>query len=279
MFIAAAIQIVSTSNIQANLERIAFWVGEAASQGAKLAVIPENFAHLGGSNARAVGDAEEASKSVQNFLSDLAKTHGIAIIGGTLPRVRNSQGEALTDKVYAACHCYDENGCDIGRYDKVHLFDANVEDSQATYSESSQYAHGQDVGVIKWNTCPIGVAVCYDLRFPEYFRHLADRDIAVAAVPAAFTEVTGEAHWHVLLRARAIENQMFIVASNQGGVHDAKRVTYGHSCIIDPWGRVLDEIATGEGMAIAPIDLDIRTQLQSKMPVLAHRSMWNKNQS
>ena len=276
MFIAAAIQIVSTSNIEHNLERIAYWVGKAAGKGAKLAVLPENFAHLGGPNARAVGEREEASKPVRQFLSNLAKTHSIAIVGGTLPRVCNSQGKALAEKVYSTCHCYDEQGRDIGRYDKVHLFDATVADSQATYSESSQYAHGSELGVMEWNTCPIGVAVCYDLRFPEYFRHLADKNIAVTAVPAAFTEVTGEAHWHVLLRARAIENQMFIVASNQGGAHDAKRVTYGHSCIIDPWGRVLDEITTGEGIAIAPIDLDIRTQLQSKMPVLSHRSMWNK---
>lgn len=279
MFTAAAIQIISSSNIEENLQRIEFWVTKASQQGASLAVIPENFAHLGVTNARAVGEAEESSMHMQTFLSQLAKRHRIAIVGGTLPRVRNGEGKALEAKVYAACHCYSESGAFIGRYDKVHLFDATVADSQSTYSESTQYAHGEKLGVIPWEACPLGVAVCYDLRFPEYFRHLADNGVGVTAVPAAFTEVTGQAHWHVLLRARAIENQMFIIASNQGGAHDENRVTYGHSCIIDPWGRVLDEISTGEGIAIAPIDLDIRTQLQSKMPVLAHRSMWNKNQN
>lgn len=274
MLTAAAIQIISSSNIEHNLNRIAYWVGEAAKRGAQIAVLPENFASFGTNNPRAVAEREEADGIIRGSLSQLAATHGIAIVGGTLPRVCDSEGKAHPQKVYAASHCYNERGQMIGRYDKAHLFDAAVADAQATYSESSQYVAGDKLGVIPWEPCPFGVAICYDLRFPEYFRYLADQHLAMTAVPAAFTEVTGRAHWQVLLRARAIENQMFIVAANQGGTHDAKRVTYGHSCIIDPWGNVLDEIPSGEGLAIAPIDLDARAKLQQKMPVLSHRKQW-----
>jgi len=277
----AVVQLVSTADVQRNLRATEDLIRQAAQAGSKLILLPENFAVLDGGPQSQFAEREgDVSALLQGFLSEQAKTHQVFLIAGTMPmatrplRTGESEIETISDgRVRPANLFYNPAGEMIARYDKMHLFDVQVEDNQAQYSESMSFEAGDQVVLVDTPMGRVGLSICYDLRFPELYRRLLDGGAELLTVPSAFTKVTGEAHWEVLLRARAIENQCYVLAANHGGVHNAKRETFGHSMIVDPWGRVLAQVEKGEGFASAKIDLNALHQLRAKMPVQSHRRL------
>ncbi|WP_022959617.1 carbon-nitrogen hydrolase family protein [Spongiibacter tropicus] len=262
----AAIQMVSGRSLDENLETAARLLKQAAEQGAELAVLPENFALMAPTESiQALAQHEQQASQLRHFLADQAASLKLWLLGGTLPL------PADDGRSYAASLAYDSDGVCRAEYHKIHLFDADVGDAQQQYRESDSYAPGDQPCVFDSPFGRIGVAVCYDLRFPELFRQMMDPGMDVLLVPAAFTRRTGLAHWLPLLRARAIENQIAVVAANQGGIHSRRRQTSGGSCIIDSWGTVLSEMGFGEGVALADIDLAEQQALRQRMPVMQHR--------
>ncbi|MFN3162053.1 MAG: carbon-nitrogen hydrolase family protein [Pseudohongiellaceae bacterium] len=268
----AAIQMVSTAKVEENLAAAGRLLLQAAERGAELALLPEVFAVLEGGPMAPFGE-EQGSGPIQEFLTAQAKALGMIVIGGTIPlltrpgRSPDATDYRLTDgRVRPASLVYGANGELLARYDKIHLFDVTVADQQAAYSESRSYEGGEEIVSLDTALGHLGLSVCYDLRFPELYRQLFRRGAQLVTVPSAFTRVTGQAHWEVLLRARAIENQCYIIAANQGGRHNAKRETWGHTMIIDPWGKVLDVVEKGEGVAIAEIDLQLLADIRQRMP-------------
>ncbi len=267
MTICAAIQMASSPNVNANLLKAGQLVAEAVGAGARLVVLPENFALMGSDEFDKVKIREKDGEGpIQEFLATTAKKHGIWLVGGTIPLEANDD-----NKVRAACLVYNDKGDVVARYDKIHLFDVNVPDTNEVYKESASIEAGEHIRVVDTPYGKLGIAVCYDLRFPEFFRSAVNEGIDILAVPAAFTAETGAAHWEVLLRARAIENQCYVIASNQGGFHLNGRKTFGHSMIIDPWGVILDCYKTGAGFVSADIDLDKLEKIRQSFPVLQHR--------
>ena len=262
--IAAAIQMVSGRDVEANWQRAEALLGQAAAAGAQLAVLPEMFIQFGGSPAVLAGE-EQRNGDIQQRLAALAKTLDLYLVAGTLP-VAAADGRA-----HACCYALDNQGRTLACYRKIHLFDADVGDSQKSYRESAQYAPGDTPTVVDTPWGRLGLAVCYDIRFPELFRAMLTPGLDLLAVPAAFTRVTGWAHWLPLLRARAIENQCALIGANQGGIHDGGRETSGGSVIIDAWGRVLAEAGLGEACVLSEIDLAEQTALRQRMPALTHR--------
>lgn len=258
----AVLQMLSGDHTAENLKQASELVVDAASQGAQLAVLPENFLTYGQSSP----DLDGIRNTYIPALADLAALNSIALVAGTLPFC-----EAAGTKPFASCFVFNQRGKQLFRYDKIHLFDADVADNTGSYRESDSYARGTQVGLIDVCDTLLGLSVCYDLRFPEYYRLLSQGGAKVLCVPSAFTEVTGAAHWEVLLRARAIENQCYVLAANQGGVHTGGRVTWGHSMIVNPWGEIVSKLASGPGCIVADLDLASIDDLQMKMPVLAHR--------
>ena len=278
--LVAAVQMVSTGDINLNLDAAAKLIAAAAARGASLVLLPENFAVLDGGPLRQYGEIEGQDDSLlQKFLADQAKQHNVLLVGGTIPLLSRpsssgAPGSVLEDgRVRPACLVYDGNGKQIARYDKMHLFDVIVEDKQAQYMESRSFESGDRPVSLMTALGHLGLSICYDLRFPELYRKLAEQGAEIVTVPSAFTYATGKAHWEALLRARAIENQCYVIAANQGGVHNAKRETWGHSMIIDPWGTVLDCVETGEGIACAALDLESLKRIRRNMPVMNHRRM------
>ncbi len=275
----AAIQMVSTSDVAANLEAAARLIAEAAAQGAGLVALPENFAVLDGGPLSQFAERQGEGGLLQEFLAEQARSHRILLLGGTIPLSSRPGSDSAASatisdgRVRPASLLYGPDGLLLARYDKIHLFDVQVDDRQATYSESSSFEPGEQVVAVDTPLARIGMSVCYDLRFPELYRQLAAAGAELLTVPSAFTRVTGEAHWEVLLRARAIENQCYVVAPNQGGVHSATRETFGHSMVVDPWGRVLACVESGEGVALASMDLDELHELRQRMPVARHRRL------
>jgi nitrilase len=265
----AAIQMASGSNVSANLLETERLTEAAAKEGAKLVVLPENFAFIGRSCSDATAFSEEPGKGpLQAFLSQLAKRLGIWLVGGTIPL--DAENAA---KWRAACTVYDERGRQVARYDKQHLFDVNLVESDERFIESESIEPGDRVVVIDSPVGRLGISVCYDLRFPELYRAMVDRGVEVIALPAAFTAITGRAHWETLVRARAIENLAYVIASAQGGFHIASRQTYGHSMIVDPWGTKLAERERGNGFVIAEIDPDFQHTTRRNFPCLDHRRL------
>lgn len=279
----AAIQMVSTANCKNNLESAERLIASAAKGGAQLVVLPESFALMCGEDARCLAEEEESRRALQMFLQQQARRYSVWLFGGTIPRISPIQGgspllrgiesgAACAPKAYAAVHVFNPDGELAGRYDKAHLFDAGVDDGVGQYCESNTIAAGNALGLVDTPWGRVGVGVCYDLRFPEYFRRLQQAGANLLVVPSAFTYQTGLAHWSVLLRARAIENQCAVIAANQGGQHSLNRKTFGHSCIIDAWGSVLaEQQMMGEGVVHTVIDLGAQNTLRQKMPVLEHR--------
>jgi len=262
----AAIQMASSPNIGANLLEADKLIGEAAKAGARLVALPENFALMGESEFDKIKVREtDGSGQIQDFLSRTAIKYGVWIVGGTVPLVADDE-----NRIRAACLIYDEHGERAGRYDKVHLFDVSVPDSDEEYRESDTIEAGTDNLVIDTPFGKLGIAVCYDLRFPEFFRTLTMQGMQILVIPSAFTAQTGAAHWEVLLRARAVENLCYVIAPNQGGFHLNGRKTYGHSMIIDPWGVILDCYKTGGGFVMADIDLERLEKVRAGFPVLEH---------
>lgn len=272
----AAIQMVSTPNVEENLASAARLIGEAAALGAKLVLLPEVFAVLEGGPMRDYGEVEgDPDAPLQRFLSNQARSHQLMLVGGTIPLISRPGEKAGEDiiqdgRVRAASLVFDSNGEQLARYDKIHLFDVMVDDRQSQYSESRSYEPGTDIVSLPTAVGNLGLTVCYDMRFPELYRELFQRGVEIVTVPAAFTKVTGKAHWDTLLRARAIENQCYVIAAGQGGQHSATRETWGHSMIIDPWGSVLAEFVAGEGIAIAEIDLQKLAEIRARMPISQH---------
>jgi nitrilase len=271
----AAIQMVTTSDLDSNLKTAARLIKAAASEGAELVLLPEVFAVLEGGPMHQYGEIEGSPGAVlQNFLADQAQQHNLTLVGGTIPLI-SRPGKSATDadriieddRVRAACLVFDGLGQQLARYDKIHLFDVTIDDQQSCYSESRSYEAGTEVVSIDTAVGHLGLSVCYDMRFPELYRQLFLRGAELVTVPAAFTAVTGIAHWEVLLRARAIENQCYIIAAAQGGRHSERRETWGHSMIIDPWGCILAQLDGGEAYVIAEIDIDRLKQIRASMPI------------
>lgn len=270
----AAVQMVSVADVDANLQAADRLIARAVEEGASLVALPENFAVLDSGPVREFGEPwGNASGPLQNFLSEQAARHGIWLLGGTIPLLTRPEDDSLLQdgRVRAASLLYDPGGRCVARYDKIHLFDVDVNDSQARYRESDTFEPGEQVIVADTPFGGLGMTVCYDLRFPALYQALTERGAQLISVPSAFTRVTGEAHWESLLRARAIENQVYILAPGQGGQHNAKRTTWGHSMIVDPWGTVVACHESGEGVALARIDPDMPGRLRATMPVDRHR--------
>ncbi|WP_343232511.1 carbon-nitrogen hydrolase family protein [Motiliproteus sediminis] len=263
----AALQMVSGADWQQNLRSAADLIGQAAAGGAQLLLLPENFAVFDSQQLLERGRPEQDPDGpIRTFLAQQARQHGVWLVAGSLP-ILSADGR----RVRAACLVYDDQGQEVARYDKLHLFDVDVADAQAAYRESEQIEPGDALVVVDTPVGRLGLSICYDLRFPQLYQQLANAGAELISVPAAFTQVTGEAHWELLLRARAIETQCYLIAANQGGVHNARRETFGHSMVVDPWGRVLNRHARGESVVVADTNLELVAEMRRKMPLLAHR--------
>jgi len=268
MLLMAAIQMVSEPDMAANLATAADLLAEAAGRGAQLAVLPENFAQMGRRETDKLAVQETPGAGlIQDFLAEQAARHRLWLVGGTIP-LRTADDD---QRVRAACLLFNDQGQPVARYDKVHLFDVQVVGSQERYAESATIEPGNRYVVVDTPWGRLGLAVCYDLRFPEQFRAMVDHGMEILALPAAFTASTGAAHWETLLRARAIENQCYVIASAQGGRHANGRETFGDSVIIDPWGLILDRRAWGPGMALARMDRPFLENIRRQFPSLEHR--------
>jgi len=271
----AALQMVSGHQLQDNLRAAAVLLQQAAEAGVKVAVLPENFAVLASDQMLPCGQQEAGNQSViRAFLAQQANTLKLWIVGGSLPLALRPDGSVIADRVRASCLVFNDLGDEVARYDKIHLFDAQVDDAHGQYCESDTFEAGNQVVTVDTPAGRLGLAVCYDLRFPELFRALRDKGADWVCLPSAFTWKTGNAHWHALIRARAIENQLYVVAAGQGGHNNSQRRTYGHSLICDPWGSVLAEVnEDGPGLAVAALDKHRLDQLRQQMPVWSHRRL------
>ena len=266
----AAIQMVSSDNVEDNLKTVKILVKKAVSQGARLLVLPENFA-LMASSSRQIADVKETlgEGRIQTFLAELAKTHHIWIIAGSLPIASSDPSRA-----YACSLVYDDSGCLVNHYNKIHLFDVDTPHKKHRYQESKTFYPGDQAVVIDSPFGKIGLSICYDLRFPELYRELIEAGATIIVAPSAFTHDTGLAHWELLCRTRAIENLCYIIAPNQGGTHSNGRQTYGHSMIVNPWGEVLGEATrSGEKVVLAEIDQSKLSSLRRTFPAIDHRRM------
>jgi len=256
-------------NVSANLLTAEQLIEDAVNDNAGLIILPENFAYMGKTESDVLAIKEEQGDGpLQNFLSQLASKHGIWIVGGTVPIESNDQS-----KVFASSLVYNDRGEQVARYDKIHLFDVHLVEADEQYSESSTIEPGSQTCVIDTPFGRLGVAVCYDLRFPELFRNLIDKGVEIIALPAAFTAITGKAHWETLVRARAIENLSYVIAAAQGGFHLSGRETYGHSMIVDPWGSVLAQVPRGPGSVSVKIDIEFLTNTRRNFPCIDHRKL------
>ena len=263
----AALQMVSGSRVQGNLDVARELLAQAAAQGAELAVLPEYFCLMGHHDADKLHIQETPGEGpLQDFLSQAAHEFGLWIVGGTLP-----MATAQPERVRNSTLVFDPTGQCVARYDKIHLF--RFDNGQESYDESRVLEAGTqavtfDLASRDGNTYRIGLSICYDLRFPELFRQLA-ADILL--VPSAFTHTTGEAHWEVLLRARAVENLAYVLASAQGGLHDNTRRTWGHSMVVNPWGHILAQHDEGAAVVLAEVNKAELEAARGRLPALSHR--------
>ncbi len=267
----AAIQMNSGPDVGANLDLAGRLLAEAADGGCTLAVLPENFALMASRGRDKARHAEEPGDGpIQAFLSAAAADNGLWIVAGSLPLVSPGIAE---ERVYGACPVYDTGGAMRALYRKIHLFDVDLVDAGESYRESNSMYPGDEVVSVDTPAGRVGLSICYDLRFPELYRRLVDDGATLFTVPAAFTATTGKAHWHTLLRARAIENLAYVIAPGQYGLHPDDRSTFGHSLICDPWGRILAERPTGNAVVAAEIDPDLPTRLRREFPALSNRRL------
>ena len=263
----AAVQITTGPNIEKNLDAIGKQIQIAAQQGANIIALPEVFACYDSQQYLALGEQEMAATGrLRSQMSAWAKINKVYLIGGTIPVL-----EPEENKVYPRCYFYSDQGDELGFYDKIHLFDVDIDDAQGRYRESDMFLSGDEIKVFPTPYGNVGLTVCYDLRFPYLYDRLRKAGADIISVVAAFTATTGKAHWQALLQARAIEQQCYILASNQWGQHDKKRQTFGHSMVISPWGEVLDQLPTGQGIASAEIDLEEVERIRTIMPIANHQ--------
>lgn len=270
MLNVAAIQTVSTDRVSENLSIAEQLITEAVAKHCGLVTLPENFSFIGKEAVDRLAVSEPLGDGpMQTFLAAQSKKHGIWLLGGSVP-IRSGR----PDRIFAASLLFNPVGECIARYDKIHLFDVLVDDARGeAYQESNTFEPGTEMVVVKTDIGNIGLSVCYDLRFPELYRAMHKDDVQIITTPSAFTATTGEVHWEALLTTRAVENLCYVIASNQGGTHADGRQTWGHSMIVDPWGKVLDRVSTGPGIAIAEIDLEQQSKLRKTFPALEHRKL------
>ncbi|MYN47105.1 carbon-nitrogen hydrolase family protein [Pseudoduganella sp. FT93W] len=261
----AAIQMISSPSVADNIATARRLVTEAAAGGAQLVLLPEYWAIMGHSDSDKVAVAEPLGQgTIQDFMAGLARELGIWLIGGTLPLASHDAAKVINTTLV-----YNPQGEQVSRYDKIHLF--GFSKGSESYDESRTIVPGTAPGVFEAPFGKVGMSVCYDLRFPELYRAMGP--LALIVVPAAFTYTTGQAHWEILLRARAIENQCYVLAAAQGGLHPNGRRTWGHSMLIDPWGVVKAVQAEGEGVVQGQIDAAYMDSVRSSLPALKHRTM------
>jgi len=265
-FVAAAVQMLAGNDKQANLQEATRWIRDAAVKGARLVALPEVFIWRGSKKLeRQFAEAIPGPSS--NALSNLARELGIYLLAGSiLEEILDSE------RAYNTSLLFDPAGKQIACYRKIHLFDVDLPNG-VSLRESQTRAHGQLPVVVRTELGTMGLTVCYDVRFPELYRRLAEQDAQLMFVPSAFTAYTGEAHWETLLRARAIENQAYIIAPDQFGRTENSFETHGHSMIIDPWGRIIAELPHGPGVITATIDLDYLAKIRAELPALSHRRL------
>jgi predicted amidohydrolase len=266
-FLVACLQMTSRADVARNLETCARGIAEAAARGARLVVLPENFAFVGLDelDKMAVAETLDGTGPIVGALAEAARRHGVWVIGGGMPERAGSDG-----KVYNTCVALAPDGRLAAAYRKVHLFDVQIPGG-AEFCESRTVEPGREVVVLETPLAPVGLTICYDVRFPELYRQLSARGARLVVVPAAFTLHTGKDHWHALLRARAIENQVYVLAAAQYGRANEKRVCYGHSLVVDPWGTVVAEAPDREGVIVAEVDLDFQDKVRRELPCLGHR--------
>lgn len=265
----AALQMTSGPDVRANLSTAGTLLAAAAGAGARLAVLPENFAFIGLADGDKRRIAEpQGSGPIQDFLAEAARSLRLWIVAGTVPLKVPGEG-----RVAAASLVFEDSGKVAARYDKIHLFDVDIPDRREHYRESADIAPGSEPIVIDTPVGKLGLAVCYDMRFPELFRRLSAAGAQLLSLPSAFTAPTGRAHWETLLRARAIENLCYVVAAAQSGVHPNGRETYGDTLIVDYWGRVLRRKPRGQGFVVGEIDLNRQAEARASFPALRHRVM------
>ncbi len=272
----AALQMVSSPSMAVNLGVARQLIGQAADAGAELAVLPEYFCLLGLKDTDKLAIAEQAGHGpLQDFLSQCARDFKLWVVGGTIPLATDTSGE-ISGKVYNSTLVYNPAGQCIARYDKMHLF--RFDNGLESYDEARVLLPGAqpvafDVLSRDGHSYRVGLSICYDLRFPELYRTLASNGADLLLVPSAFTHTTGQAHWEVLLRARAIENLAYVLAAAQGGSHENQRRTWGHSMVVDPWGQILAEQDQGPGVVLADIDKARLTAYRTQLPALDHRKL------
>ena len=267
----AGIQMASSPHVGSNLTEAERLIAIAVEQGAKIVVLPEYFCMMGAKDIEKVSIRETPNDGtttgggpIQRFLSKMAREYEIWLIGGTVPLTSN-----YPHKVRNSCLVYNDKGEQVARYDKIHLFGLDL--GTEHYHEENTIESGDKVVVVDTPYGKIGLSICYDLRFPELYRAMGEVDMIV--IPSAFTETTGKAHWESLIRARAIENLCYVIASAQGGYHVSGRETHGNSMIVDPWGVVLDRLPRGSGVVIASINRDYQASLRKSLPALKHKTI------
>ncbi len=264
-FLAAAVQLTSTSNPDANFAAAEEQIELAARRGAELVGLPENFAFMG-EDAQRLELAPVLAEQSSRFLVTMARRYQVTLLGGGFPV------PAGLGQTYNRAELVSHEGQVLARYDKIHLFDVDLPDGN-TYRESATVKPGDDLPPVV--DVPglgrIGLSICYDVRFPELYRHLAAQGVDVLMVPAAFTAFTGKDHWQVLLQARAVENTAYVVAPAQTGLHYGRRQSHGHALVIDPWGTVLADAGVAVGLAVAPVDPGHADRVRAQMPSLKHR--------
>jgi nitrilase len=263
----AALQMVSAPEWPANRDTAARLVAKAAAAGAGLVLLPEYFCTLGRRDTDKLALAEDPGHGpIQDFLAACAREHGLWVVGGTLP-VRS----AAPDQVLNRCCVFDPDGAPAAHYDKIHLF--AFDNGRESYNEGRTLLAGSEPVALQAGPLRVGLSVCYDLRFPELYRSLMSPPCDLLCVPAAFTHTTGQAHWELLLRARAVENQCYVLAAAQGGTHPNGRRTFGHSMVVGPWGEVIDVLPEGDGFVIAELDPGRLAQVRLQLPALRHRRL------
>jgi nitrilase len=268
-FRVAAVQMISGPAVAPNLATAGRLIGEAAARGAQLVVLPEYFPLIGAADADRLAAREtDSGGPIQDFLGEAAQRHGIWLVGGSIPLFADAP-----DKLRNSCLVFDATGARVARYDKIHLFGFQM--GAERYDEAATIEAGGTPVAFDTPWGRVGLAICYDLRFPELFRALAagPNPVDLLVLPAAFTETTGRAHWELLLRARAVENQCYVVASAQGGEHPNGRLTHGNSMVIDPWGDILARLDKGEGLATAGLSGARLAAVRASLPALQHRKL------
>jgi nitrilase len=270
----AVVQMTSSFDVEVNLQKLVVLFEGLQDESVDAVFLPENFAALGTTQALEIGlDEQSGSSRIRTFLAEQAIALESWIFAGTIPMASRPDGEAVgAGRVRAASLVFDHRGQQVARYDKIHLFDVDVDDKQRRYRESDRFEPGNELEVVKSPFGRVGLSVCYDVRFPEMYRRLALAGAEILAVPSAFTRVTGQAHYRVLMQARAIENFCFVVVACQVGDHDSGRETYGHSMVVNPWGKVIAELQDQEGILIADIDLDEVSDARAQVPAWRMRT-------